>query len=300
MTSPRFRKLAVTGGNGALGRILVEDLSRDREVTVLDRTSGDGGGSSQIVDIMALPALRRALEGHDAVVHLAALLTMDHPEEAIFAVNVQGTWNVLAAAAELGIEKVVLLSSECATGIINISRMPLAKPDYLPIDEDHPLRPYDAYGLSKQLIEDIARCFVRRSAIEIVALRPTLILMPGMEDHVRRLHESEDVDLWSYVEAADVVQSIRRALDLHNRDALEVFFISAADTYAPEPTLTFMARAFDGLPPVRKPEVYEQNPFAAIWDLSRARSMLGFVPESDWRRFIGRTAAPTRKREDCG
>src|SRR5262249_21232516 len=143
------------------------------------------------------------------------------------------------------------------------------------------------YGLSKQLIEEIARCFVRRGGVEIVTLRPTLILMPGMEEHVRRLRAGDDPDLWSYVEVAGVVQAIPRALELRNGREIEVFFLSAADTYAAAPTLEFMARAFGGLPPIRKPEIYADNPFAAIWDLSRAQSVLGFVPESDWRRFIG-------------
>jgi nucleoside-diphosphate-sugar epimerase len=288
MGSLPFQRVAVTGGNGALGRFVVDDLSRDASVTSLDLLPGRQGVRSRYVDVMNLPGLRRALEGHDAVVHLAALLTADHSEERILSINVQGTWNVLSAVADLGIQKVVLLSSECATGIINISRMELAKPEYLPIDEDHPLRPYDAYGVSKQLAEEIGRCFARRSHAQVVALRPTLIVMPGMEEHVRRVHDSEDPDLWSYVEVADVVQGIRRALELRDGREFEVFFLSATDTYAAEPTLKFMARTFGGLPPIRKPELYERNPFAAIWDLARAQSVLGFVPGSNWRRFIGR------------
>jgi nucleoside-diphosphate-sugar epimerase len=287
MSSFPFRKIAVTGGNGVLGTYVVDDLSRDAAVTSLDLLPGRPGVRSRYVDVMNPPGLRRALEGHDAVVHLAALLTPDHPEERILSINVQGTWNVLHAAAALGIRKVVLLSSECATGIINISRLPLAKPEYLPIDEDHPLRPYDAYGVSKQLAEEIGRCFARRSEAQIIALRPTLIVVPGMEDQIRRLHASEDPDLWSYVEVADVVQGVRRALELRNGGKFEAFYLSAADTYAAEPTLKFMARVFGGLPPLRKPELYERNPFAAIWDLSRAQSVLGFTPASNWRRFIG-------------
>ena len=290
MSSIPYKKIAVTGGNGALGTHVVDSLSHQTDVTSLDITPGRPGVRSRYVDVMNLPGLREALEGHDAVVHLAALLTMSYPEEEIFSINVQGTWNVLSAAADLGIRKVVLLSSECATGIINISRMPLARPEYLPIDEDHPLRPYDAYGLSKQISEEIARCFARRSGIEIVALRPTLIVMPGMEQQIRSLRGCEDPDLWSYVEVVDVVQGVRRALELPDGHGFQVFFLSAEETFSPEPTLEFMARAFGVLPPIRKPELYDRNPHAAIWDLSRARSVLGFLPQSSWRRFIGQAA----------
>src|SRR5690606_26581685 len=99
------------------------------------------GVVSRYTDITSLESLRYALKGHEAVVHVAALLQPEDPDDRMFEVNVAGTWNVLQAASELGIRKIVIISSETASGIINITRVPLAAPEYLPVDEAHPLRP---------------------------------------------------------------------------------------------------------------------------------------------------------------
>jgi UDP-glucose 4-epimerase len=280
----RFGNIVVTGGNGALGQLLVRDLMQDADVTSLDIKPGPRSVRSRYVDILAFEALQEALKGHDAVVHLAALLTLEHSEERIFNVNVQGTWNVLEAAHRLGIRRVVLLSSETTTGIVTVRRVPRARPDYLPIDERHPLASIEAYGLSKQVLECVGQSYARRG-MDVIALRPTLILMPWMQDYVRRVRGIEDPDLWSYVEAQDVVQAVRKSLML-DRPGFDAFYLSAVDTFAPEPTLTFLERVYGGLPPIRKPELYRDNPYASMWDLTHARDVLGFEPRSSWRRLL--------------
>lgn len=281
----KYESIAVTGGNGALGRAIVRDLIRDAAVTSLDVTPGRPGVRSRYTDVLSLDSLRDALKGHDAVVHAAALLLPKDPLDQMFQVNVVGTWNVCQAASELGINKLVLLSSECASGIINICGMRQPCPDYLPIDESHPLRPLETYGMSKQLNELTAWSYARRGKMRVVALRPTLIVMPGMEKTVSKTRQKDDPDLWSYVEIRDVVQATRLALDYEGPE-FDAFYLSARDTYAPEPTLAFMERKFGRLPEIRKPEIYKGNRFAAIWDLSRSETLLGLKPESDWRRFL--------------
>lgn len=280
----RQQSIAVTGGNGVLGNAIVRDLSLDAKVTSLDITPGQPGVHSRYTDILAMDSLRTALAGHDAIVHVAALLLPGDSQEKMFNVNVVGTWNLLQVAEELAIRKVVLLSSECSSGIININGMRQSRPDYLPIDEAHPLRPLETYGMSKQLNEVTAQAFARRGEMQIVALRPTLVLVPGMEESVRRIRKADDRDLWSYVELCDVVQAARLALD-YDGPAFDSFYLSARDTFSPEETLTFMARKFGGLPEIRDVGLFEDNPHAAIWDMRRSENLLGLKPESDWRRF---------------
>jgi len=280
----RFGNVAVTGGNGALGKLVVGDLMRHAEVTALDLRPGPRSIRSRYLDILSFEAVLDALKGHDAAVHLAALLTLEHSEERIFSVNVQGTWNLLEAAHRLGIRRVVLLSSETTTGVITVRRVPRMRPDYLPIDENHPLASIEAYGLSKQVLETLGRSYARRG-MEVVVLRPTLIVMPWMQDYVRRVRGIDDPDLWSYVEAKDVVQGVRKSL-LLDRPGFDAFYLSAADTFAPEPTLDFLTRVYGSLPEIRKPEIYRSNPFASMWDIAHARAVLGFAPQSDWRRLL--------------
>ena len=75
--------------------------------------------------------------------------------------NVVGTFNVHHAAFRLGVKRVVSASSNAIVGWSYSERF---MPDYLPIDEDHPLRPEDVYGLSKEIGETIARSYARKGA----------------------------------------------------------------------------------------------------------------------------------------
>jgi len=279
-----LRSVAVTGAKGLLGRDIVRALAADYNVLPLDITAGQAG-ASRYVDVLSLEALRSAFQGCDAVVHLAALQFFPR-QERIFEVNTVGTWNVLQAARETGVRKVVLLSSESATGTMNLSNVRPAVPDYLPIDEDHPLRPSDAYGTSKQTAEIIGQAFARRGDLQIVALRPTTVYAPGMEFDMRKARETEDPYFWLYVEIADVVRAVALSL-VYDGPAYDCFFISAADTFAMEETIAFVTRRYGKQPEIRKPEFYRRNPHATIYDISRAERLLGLKPVSNWRRFLG-------------
>jgi UDP-glucose 4-epimerase len=294
-----FRSLAVTGGNGQLGRAVVEELSDGPRITSLDVAPGRAGVLSRYADVTSLESLRHAMEGCDAVIHIAALLQPHDAEDRMFSVNVTGTWNVLQAAGELGIRKVVIISSETASGIINITRVPPAAPDYLPVDEAHPLRPAETYGLSKQLGEIAAQSFARRGEMEITVLRPTLILFPGWEDYLLRTRAGDDPDLWSYVVVWDVARAVRLALRPSGRP-YSLYYLSARDTFAREPTLDFMQRKFGPIAEIRRPELYRENPHAAIWDLTSAERHLGFSPEYDWRRFLEERRADRTKAVEPG
>ena len=86
-------------------------------------------------DILDPAALLDSARGCDAVVHSAALLGLPGQSDGeIMAANVQGTWNVLSAAQEAGIPRVVFLSSVDALGVFKGER----SPDYLPLDDSHP------------------------------------------------------------------------------------------------------------------------------------------------------------------
>ena len=208
-----------------------------------------------------------------------------NPKTGCSASTRSATWNVFEAARDLGIRKIVTMSSECASGIINVYRRPPPCPDYLPVDEAHKLRPPETYGLSKQLNEITAQSFVRRGGMQIVALRPTLVLNPEMGDYVERARSIDDPDLWSYVELQDVVQATRLALD-YDGPPFDAFYLSARDTFATEATIPFMERRFGRRFEIRDERLYRDNPHAALWDLRRAESLLGFKPESDWRRLV--------------
>ena len=166
-----FDRVCVTGGSGLLGRFVVRELARDAEVLVLDIAPPETGFAFAEVDVLDIDAVRKALAGQQAVVHLAALDDgVTEIEEDYIKVNVLGTWNVLQAAEELGLQRAIVCSSVAAVGLSATN-----KPRYLPVDTDHPAAPTGAYGLSKKAIEVLSQGIVARGNLEVICLRPTLV-----------------------------------------------------------------------------------------------------------------------------
>ena len=101
-----MQRIAVTGGNGLLGRYVVAALEPDYEVTVIDRSAGGGNQPQAPIDVLDLEAVHGALRGQDAVVHLAAIdAAVDASPEAFFHTNVRAAWNVLHAGYEAGVRR---------------------------------------------------------------------------------------------------------------------------------------------------------------------------------------------------
>ena len=282
MDAPR---ILVTGGSGHLG------------TAILRAFAGPGAGAASFDlkpprldapfiqgSILALADLRRAMRGIDTLIHAAAIPNpRDRPPEIVFDTNVRGTWNAFHAAAEAGVRKIVLISSECATGLCY--QKDERPPDYLPIDEDHSLRPNEVYGLSKVAAETVAASFARSHEIDIVILRPLFILFAHNHGEIAERAGLHHRDLWGWVEPEDVAAAVRLAVA--KASGFAVFFIGAPNTIAAEPTLDLVRRRFGRLPEIRRPELYRRQPNAGLFDISRAQAVLGYAPSADWRRHIG-------------
>lgn len=166
-------RILITGGTGDVGRAAVERLvSGGHAVTVAGRRPGLSvpGAIYRTCDITDPAAVREAVRGAEAVVHLAAVPRPSlAPPEEVFRVNAGGTFQVFQAAAAEGIRRVVCASSINALGF-NYGRrsFPILR---LPIDEGHPPSTTDAYSFSKDITERIADYFWRREGISSVSLR---------------------------------------------------------------------------------------------------------------------------------
>ena len=302
-TVARLESVAVTGGSGRLGRYVVDELGGRTSVTVIDKRPAGTEPSHVEADILDLGAMRRALAGHDTLVHLAAIDGhVNATPETFFETNVQGTWNVLHAACEVGVKKAVVCSSHAATGLSRSN--PHMPPLYLPIDESHPLRPTEAYGLSKAVTEMIARSFARRGAMEVVTIRPVYIMFPELVRHVaQRINDPSGgaesgsgalsdafleplALLRSYVRPEDLARAFRLALET-DCGACDLFYLTARDTFEPSPTLAYVERVYGALPEVRKPQVYEVSPHASPFDCARAQAVLGWKARGTWEELSG-------------
>ncbi len=298
MSRPR---VLVTGGSGRFGRFVVAEMLAHAEVTVLDRVPPPGDIAHVIADLRDLPALERAAKGQDAAIHLAGLDSgVPASEHDYFQVNVQGSFNMLAAAEAAGIGRVVLCSSIAAYGLEAVP--PRRRPDRLPFDEDDRLRPEIAYDLSKRLIEEVAAAFARKTGMCVPCLRPAWIIFPGREAEFDRRAREADGALprpadhrpppphRAYVRPDCAARAFRLALSADLGPA-EPLNIGADDTMSPAPTLEALAGSFGPGIPVADPARFARDPRAAAFANDRARARLGWAPEGDWPGFV---AAPPR------
>jgi nucleoside-diphosphate-sugar epimerase len=276
-------KIVVTGGSGKAGRAVVRDLlEHGYEVVNVDRVpSPDARSPAPFLpaDLTDLGQTIEALDGADAVVHLAAIPSPDHATpDVVFRTNVTSTHTVFSAAVRLGLERVVWASSETTLGLPFDS-----PPDYAPVDEEHELRPESSYALSKVLGEEMARQFSRWTGIPIVGLRFSNIMerpdyeqFPSFWDdpHLRKWN------LWGYVDESHVAQSVRASLEADVRGA-DAFVIAAADTVMRRPSRELMAEVFPGVPVADG--VSEHGTLLGI---DKARRVLGYSPEFTWRELF--------------
>jgi len=131
--------------------------AKGHTITALDKTSPPiplpEKATFKEIDLRDYSAVKNALEGHDAVIHLGAIPRPSPELEdwQIYHTNVTTSYNVLHAAGALGITRVSMASSANAIGATYSKNGPYYT--YFPMDEAHPAKPDDAYGLSKLTAE---------------------------------------------------------------------------------------------------------------------------------------------------
>ena len=292
-------KVAVTGGNGQLGRHVVAALEPDYEVTVLDKT---GEGERQPlgpVDLLDLNKVKKALTGHEAVIHLGGLdAAIDATPEQFFHTNTMATWNVMHAGCEIEVQTFSLCSSSSAYGFSREGQR--AAPDYLPIDESHRLRASDAYGLSKRMVEEIGHGFAEREDVSVSILRPCYIAFDHLlarmvrcklgrpEPETGEWQEPMPTFRW-VVDPGDLAGCFRLAIE--KAPSCETFNVSADDTFSLAPTREHVESVFGHAVPEKKPGWFDSNPFTTPLDCSKAKTMLGWKPRSNWEELCARAAS---------
>lgn len=162
------RTVLLTGAAGRIGTVLRERLpALGWRLRCYDRVPVETADGAEAVraELADAEALRAAMRGADAVVHLAARPGEgDFPQ--ILDDNVMGTYHVYEAARAEGVRRVVAASSNHAVGFVPV---PAADAPRVPVDVAH--RPDTYYGLSKCFGEDLAQLYWDRLGIETVSLR---------------------------------------------------------------------------------------------------------------------------------
>ena len=171
-------RVLVTGARGKVGRATVAALQEaGHDVRATDLApplfERPEGGEADYVQANLTDAgdAFAVVRGAEAVVHAAAIPEPTrNPPHVVFENNLMGVFNTLEAAIRLGVVRFVNLSSETVPGFFFPERPFL--PDYVPVDEAHPIRPQDPYASAKYFGELLMDGAIRRSDIRSISIRP--------------------------------------------------------------------------------------------------------------------------------
>ena len=175
-----MKKVLVTGADGFIGSHLVEELLRQGfkvKAFCLYNSFNNWGWLDALPkevlqkieifmgDVRDPNGVRTAMKGCDVVYHLAALIAIPysyHSPDSYVDTNVKGTLNIIQAAKDLGVERVLVTSTSEIYGTAQ----------YVPIDEIHPKQPQSPYSASKIGADCMADSFYRSFDMPITIVRP--------------------------------------------------------------------------------------------------------------------------------
>lgn len=277
-------KVGVTGAAGLLGRYVVEELFSRHEVIATDRIPLSRTEIEfRQSDLLDPESLRAAFAGAEMVIHIAAIPNpYQAPTSVVMSTNVVGTFNALEAALAVGARRFINTSSDCAIGIVFAKGRRV--PDYLPLDEDHPLRPEDVYGLSKKLAEELCRSYALRGAIETVTLRPTWVWSEAtckIHSHLLQSAGNPGRNFWSFVDPRDAASAYRLVLEAGHLPH-DVYFIAAEYTFDTLPTRELLSRCYPEVPVHSYTDGRDFPEYGSLLDTSRIRQDFGWKPRHHW------------------
>lgn len=278
----------VTGGAGFIGSHITQQLlAKGHAVRIIDnfltgkRENVQPGAQLLEADIRDLEAIRPAFEGADGVFHTAALArvqySIEHPQETND-VNINGTLNVLLAARDAKVKRLVYSASSSAYGDAK----------QLPLHEEMLPRPMSPYGLQKYVGEHYARISSLAYGLETVSLRYFNVYGPRMSDTgayvtvmsvfarqkkqgVKLSITGDGTQTRDFTNVADVARANILAMESPNVGAGEVINIGGGDNK----TINEIAQLFGGEREYIPPRL---EPHDTLADISKARELLGWEP----------------------
>ncbi|MFH0895513.1 MAG: GDP-mannose 4,6-dehydratase [Bacteroidota bacterium] len=273
-------KILLTGSEGFIGKALKKRLlAEGHSVKGYDIEQGD---------IAAKNAFENYKDSCEHVIHLAARTfvpdSWNDPYD-FFRVNILGTVNVLDHC------------KECKSSVTLVSSYPYGHPDYLPVDELHPVRSYNPYAESKNEAEKISFLYNDFFDLPVVSLRTFNIYGPGQPAHFliptilnqlmdKNIPEVVVQDLFpkrDYVFIDDVVNAIMKSL----KGDHGIFNLGSGISYSVEEIIRMMME----LSGIEKPYKSEKHPRPnevndVVADIRKINQVLGWTPETDIRKGL--------------
>lgn len=306
LSSVRGKKILVTGGAGTIGSNLVDLLAEGgaREIVVLDNfvrgrranlAQALPSGVVEVVegDVRDVETVKKVTEGADLVFHLAAIRITQCAEEPRLAneVLVDGTFNVIEAAAAAGVGKVIASSSASVYGMAEV----------FPTTERHHAYNNDTfYGAAKAFNEGMLRSFHAMYGLDYVALRYFNVYGPRMDIHglytevlirwMERIEAGEPplilgdgTQTMDFVDVRDIARANVLAAESDVTD--EVFNVASGTETSLRELADGLLEAMgaEGLEPVHGPARSVNSVVRRLADTSQAAERLGFTAEIDLR-----------------
>jgi UDP-glucose 4-epimerase len=286
-------RVLVTGARGKVGRATVAALTgaghdvraTDLSPPVFERPEPDEPEYVQ-ADLTDAGDAFAVVRGAEAVVHAAAIPEPTHnPPHVVFHNNLMATFNALEAAIRFGVSRFVNISSETVPGFFFAERGFL--PDYVPVDEEHPIRPQDPYATAKYFGELLMDAAIRRSDIRCITIRPCWVQHEGNYERnlgpwVRELPADLAPNFLSYIDVYDLADAIVLATE-SDLSGHEVFYIASPDTVGNRHLEEIVRRYYGDEIEVRRPLPREDAGYISI---EKARRMLGYAPRRSWRDYL--------------
>ncbi|HVB11684.1 MAG TPA: NAD(P)-dependent oxidoreductase [Nitrososphaerales archaeon] len=302
-------KIVVTGGSGFVGKYVVNQLKVDgHEVKALD-IAPNGSEETYKVDVTKPLQIKSALElfEPEIVVHLAALAgstgkgggaeSLKDPYR-YFNVNINGTLNVYEACRQLGISKVICMSSFSPYGFAPC-----------PINEETPFHPNNPYGGSKACVEEIAKVYSSNYGVRTVIFRPPLICGEG-QNEVNALREfvtcalldtpivilGEGKHVREFVHPLDVARAISAGIQCISRMTVpyEIFVLGNRPIRMIDLAELIVSRVGNGSVVFKRATglVFDQ-----FTDHEKAMRVMGWKPRIGIEEIVGRVISDIKTRQ---
>ncbi len=212
-----MKNILLTGAAGRIGTALREELGTRYHFRCLDCKQTVGADDVVIADITDFDAVLPAMQGMDAVIHLAANPSVEQPWDDVYTSSIGGTYNVFEAARRTGINKIIYASSTYVLGWREPEKGQFIKPD------DHPVLPYSLYGVGKAFGEVLGRFFTHKYDMSIICVR-----IGWFQEQPQQEGFSEPL-LSRLCTARDLAQLVHKTLDTENL-GFQIFYGVSGNT----------------------------------------------------------------------